>query len=144
MKKIKVFEPWFFIFFGLFHLHRIWGLIDRTAYATFWIKVMNEKGLFYYSLMGALATLCILGIITFVKNFHNNYWWRWIYFFGGGYLLFDLYAIATSLSFWNKLVMMMFDIQAPYWNILWLTFILLGALVFILGIYLYKKRKQQS
>ncbi len=31
-KKILAFEPWFFIFFGLFHLHRIWGLIDRNSY----------------------------------------------------------------------------------------------------------------
>ena len=27
MKKIYSFEPWFFIFFGVFHLHRIWGRI---------------------------------------------------------------------------------------------------------------------
>lgn len=32
MKKIYSYEPWFFIFFGLFHLHRIWGLADRDSY----------------------------------------------------------------------------------------------------------------
>ena len=25
MSKIYAWEPWFFIVFGLFHLHRIWG-----------------------------------------------------------------------------------------------------------------------
>ncbi|MGN0501824.1 MAG: hypothetical protein ACI4HN_02770, partial [Ruminococcus sp.] len=78
-KKILIFEPWFFIFFGLFHLHRIWGLIDRNSYAEFWTGVLENKGLFYFVLMGVLAILCILGIITFCKNLHSNYWWRWIY-----------------------------------------------------------------
>lgn len=33
-----------FHIFGLFHLHRIWGLADRDSYATFWINVMERKG----------------------------------------------------------------------------------------------------
>lgn len=28
-KKIEVWEPWFFIIFGLFHMHRILGLVDK-------------------------------------------------------------------------------------------------------------------
>lgn len=32
-KKVLIWEPWFFMTFGLFHLHRIWGLIDRDSYA---------------------------------------------------------------------------------------------------------------
>ncbi len=144
MKKIEIFEPWFFIFFGFFHLHRIWGLIDRKSYADFWIGVMNEKGFFYYSLMGILAVFCILGIITFFKNLKNNYWWRWIYLFGGGYLLFDLFAIATGLSFWHKLLMLMFDTSAPYWNILWSVFISMGGAVFILGISLLIRRNKKQ
>ncbi len=40
MKKIEIYEPWFFLFFGLFHLHRIWGLIDRDSYADFWIGIL--------------------------------------------------------------------------------------------------------
>lgn len=39
-KKIIVWEPWFFMVFGLFHLHRIWGLIDRKSYAEFWNKLL--------------------------------------------------------------------------------------------------------
>lgn len=138
MKKIELFEPWFFMFFGVFHLHRIWGLFDRKSYADFWIGIMEHKGWFYYLLMGFLAILCILGIKTFLKNFHNNYWWRWIYIFGGSYVLFDLFAIATGLEFWHKLILQMYDISASYWNILWFLFIIMGGAVFILGIKLLK------
>ena len=69
MKKIEMFEPWFFMFFGVFHLHRIWGLLDRKSYADFWIGIMEHKGWFYYLLMGFLAILCIFGIKTFLKTF---------------------------------------------------------------------------
>lgn len=144
MKRIETYEPWFFIFFGLFHLHRIWAIIDRKSYADFWIGAMNEKGVFYYSLMGTLAVFCVLGIITFLKYLHHNYWWRWIYLFGGGYLLFDLFAIATGLSFWNKILMVMFNTSSPYWNILWSAFILMGGFVFLLGITLIIKEKTQK
>ena len=37
-KKVFMWEPWFFMAFGLFHLHRIWGLIDRSAYAGFCVN----------------------------------------------------------------------------------------------------------
>lgn len=79
MKKIYSWEPWFFIFFGIFHLHRIWGLIDRTSYAKFWIGILKNKGVAYFVIMGLLAVLCILGMITFVTNRKKNYWWRCIY-----------------------------------------------------------------
>ena len=41
----------------------------------------------------------VLGIFTFTKCRGNNDWWRWIYLFGGAYVLFDLYAIASGLEF---------------------------------------------
>lgn len=47
-------------FFGLFHLHRIWGLIDRTSYADFWLGILENKGAFYFVLMGILAFLLVL------------------------------------------------------------------------------------
>ena len=140
-RKVFAWEPWFFIAFGLFHLHRIWGLIDRNSYAAFWIGVLENKGLFYFALMGILAVLCILGVVTFVKNKKDNYWWRWIYLFGGTYLLFDLFAIAIGLEFWNNLLLWMFDITSIYWNYIWLFFISLGGFVFLLGIKLLLKRK---
>ena len=95
MKKIYRWEPWFFLFFGIFHLHRIWALIDRESYASFWLGVMKSKGLIYFLLMGILSVLCILGIVTFFRERGKNYWWRWIYICGGDYLLFDLFAIEV-------------------------------------------------
>lgn len=139
MKKIYSFEPCFFLFFGLFHLHRIWGLIDRQAYAAFWIGVMEKRGIFYFLLMGILAVLCVLGMVTFFANLRRNYWWRWIYIFGGGYLLFDLFAITTGLRFWHELILAMFDVTASYWNLLWGGFVVLGGGVFVLGCLLLKR-----
>ena len=139
MRKIYWFEPYFFLFFGLFHLHRIWGLIDRSSYAGFWIDTMENRGITYFVLMGILSSLCILGIIIFFKKMRHNYWWRWIYLCGGSYLLFDLFAIATGLEFWHDLIIAMFDINAWYWNILWGGFIILGAAVFVLGVSLMCK-----
>ena len=117
MKKIYAWEPWFFMFFGLFHLHRIWGLVDRASYADFWLGILESKGVIYFVLMGILAFLCVCGIVVFCKNVKNNYWWRWIYIFGGGYLLFDLFAIAIELKIWNDLLLFMFDVHSPYWNL---------------------------
>ena len=141
-KKIYAWEPYFFMFFGLFHLHRIWGLIDRKSYADFWVGLMESKGIMYFVVMILLASLCVLGIITFCKNKGKNYWWRWIYIFGGSYVLFDLFAIAIGLEVWNSLILMMYDINAPYWNVLWLAFILLGGFVFTLGVRLLVQRKR--
>lgn len=141
MKKTEAFEPWFFIFFGVFHLHRIWGLIDRKSYADFWIGIMMNKGVAYYIIMGLLAALCILGIRTFIKNIHHNYWWRWIYVLGGSYLLFDLFAIAADLNFWHGLIIKMFDTSSSYWTMLWLIFILMGGASFALGMFLLIKRR---
>lgn len=144
MKKIQIYEPWFFFLFGLFHLHRIWGLFDREAYADFWLEVMTEKGVIYYSLMGVLALLCILGIITFWRNRRQNYWWRWIYLFGGGYVLFDLFAIAAGVRFWHELLLKMFDTSASYWNLLWSAFILMGGASLTLSILLFIKQHKQA
>ena len=144
MKKIYIYEPWFFIFFGVFHLHRIWGLVDRASYAAFWINVMESKGIFYFVLMGILAAFCVLGIVTFLRNLRHNYWWRWIYLCGGSYLLFDLFAIATELEFWHNLIYAMFDVTSPYWNLLWGGFIVLGGFVFGLGCSLLKGRLSET
>ena len=141
MRKIFAWEPWFFIVFGLFHIHRIWGLFDRQGYASFWTGIMENKGWPYFSIMGVLASLCLLGIVTFIRQRGQNYWWRWIYLYGGGYLLFDLFAIATGLGFWQVLLDKMFDTRSPYWNLIWGFFILMGTAVFILGISLLRRRR---
>jgi hypothetical protein len=125
-------------------MHRIWALIDRQSYADFWMGIYEEKGVTYFVLMGLLAGLCILGIVTFIRERKANYLWRWIYIFGGIYVLFDLFAIAIGLEVWQKLLEVMFDITSPYWNIIWGFFILLGTAVFILGIKLMFKRKEEE
>lgn len=144
MKKIYFWEPWFFMVFGIFHLHRIWAIIDRPSYASFWMGLMEDKGASYFFLMGALMILCLLGIVTFFHEFKRNYWWRWIYLFGGSYLLFDLFAISREIEFWNRLLFWMFDIDSPYWNFVWGTFIILGGLVFALGVHLFRAQQKQS
>ena len=131
-----------FYVFGVFHLHRIWGLVDRNSYAKFWINIMESRGLFYVVLMGILSALCVLGIIIFFRNLRYNYWWRWIYLCGSGYLLFDLFTIATGLEFWHDLILAMFDITAWYWNLLWGGFIIMGGAVFVLGVFILRQIKK--
>ncbi len=129
-------EPVFFIFFGLLHMHRIWGLIDRETYADFWLTVMMNRDAFYFSLMGAMSLFCIGGIILFILNRHNLKWWRWVYIFGGAYVIFDLFAIFTGLEVWTDLLNRMFDVNNPLWNLMWGAFIILGSASFIIGIWL--------
>lgn len=136
MRKIYCYEPFFFIFFGLFHVHRVWAFLNRQAYADFWIGILKEKGFLYFLIMGILGGLSILGVVTFLKNRKDNYWWRWIYLFGGAYLLIDLFAIATELEIWNRLLLYMFDVHSSYWDSIWLFFILIGLASFILGLFL--------
>ena len=94
--------------------------------------------------MGLLAGLCILGIVTFIRERKANYLWRWIYVFGGAYVLFDLFAIAIGLEVWKKLLSAMFDTSSALWNPIWLFFIVLGCAVFLLGIRLFVIRKREK
>ncbi len=93
-------------------------------------------------MMGILALLCILGIATFIKNRNDNYWWRWIYLFGGIYVLFDLFAIAIGLEFWKKILLRMFDVNSIYWNAVWIFFVMLGGFAFALGMNLLIQRNK--
>lgn len=56
-------------------------------------------------------------------------------------MLFDLFAIATGMKFWKRLLCMMFDTSLKYWNCIWVFFVLLGGFVFGLGIRLLTKEK---
>ena len=71
-------------------MHRIWALVDRQSYADFWMGIYEEKGVTYFVLMGLLAGLCILGIVTFIRERKANHLWRWIYVFGGIILIIFL------------------------------------------------------
>ena len=137
-QPIYWFEPWFFLLFGLFHLHRIWGLFDRRGYAGFWLGVLEERGPLYFSLMGLLAALCFAGLWAFFRCRRDNPWW--LYVFGGGYVLWDLFAIAAGLDFWRALLYGMFDVSSPFWNLIWGGFTALGGGVFLLGLFLLRQR----
>ena len=119
--KIAWYEPLFFLFFGAFNLHRVWGLADRESYAAFWLGVLTQKGPLYFGLMGLLAVLCLAGVAD-------------------GYVLFDLLAIAAGLSFWHSLLAWMFDVTSPCWNFLWGFFVLLGGASAALGLSLLVRR----
>lgn len=140
MKKIEMYEPWFFIIFGVFQLHRIWGLFDRTGYAEFWMGVMEAQGVLYCTFMGIRAALCLLGIVTFFVNLHKNYWWRWVYLLGGGYVLFDLAAVSMGWKVWQELLAQMFNVNLPYWNMVWGGFIVSGGASVLLGVVLMMKK----
>ena len=142
--SIHWFEPWFFLLFGLFHLHRVWGLLDRDAYSAFWLGVLEGQGALYFTLMGLLAALCLAGLWAFARHRRENTWWRWIYVLGGGYVLWDLFAIAAGLDFWEKLLYSMFDTALPCWDLLWGGFVLLGAGAFVLGLALLARRRRDA
>ena len=56
-------------------------------------------------------------------------------------MLFDLFAIAMGLKIWNDLLLLMFDVNSSYWNIVWGFFIALGAFVFCLGLKILKQSR---
>ena len=137
-RKIFWIEPLFFLLFGMFHLHRLWALMDKSAYAAFWLGVLEERGATYFGLMGVLVLLCVAGLSVFFRT--RRPWWRWLYLLGGGYVLFDLAAIAAGWEVWDSLLRWMFDVDNPAWNWLWGGFSGLGLLSLLFGFYLlYQK-----
>lgn len=59
-------------------------------------------------------------------------------------MLFDLFAIILKLEFWQKLILWMYDISSPYWNVLWFLFIIMGAAIFALGMNLLKRSNRSN
>lgn len=146
MKKSKIywFEPLVFIFFGVMHMSRIWGLFDRDGYRGFWMSAYYERGAAYFAISGIMAVLCVAGIVVFLKNFGRNYWWRWVYLFGGGYVIFDLAAISVKWQPWEDLLEFMYDVNSPYWNLIWGFFIIIGAMSLVLGICIAAGNRSKS
>ena len=66
---------------------------------------------------------------------------RGAYLLGGGYVLFDLLAIAAELLFWYRQLVAMFDTAAWYWSGLWGVFAALDAACLPLGIFLLRRRR---
>ena len=144
MKKIQLFEPWFFIAFGVFQLHRIWGLIDEKAYIDFWMNTAGQNSIVYYFIIGVLEILCIMGIITFFKNIHSNYRWRWLYFAGAALILFDLSAISAGSVIGRVLLSAMFGINYLCRRSLLMLLLAAGTFSFILGIDLLVRILKQN
>jgi hypothetical protein len=130
------FEPIIFLFFGIFLGSRVWAFFDRVGYAAFFVRLLVERNAIYFVFMFIMAVLCAAGIITFLRNHRHIVWWRWVYLFGGAYVLFDLLAIALGFTFWNDLLLWMFDTANPYWNVVWAAFSLIGISSFLVGSYL--------
>jgi len=141
--KILWFEPWIFIGFGIFHLHRVWAFLDPGAYAAFWIAFLESRSIAYYLAMLALLAPCLAGIAVFFLNLGRNYRWRWIYLIGGGYLTWDLTAQLFRISAVDSLLHAMFDLASPYWDLVWGFFVLLGAAALVLGIRMEMLRRKQ-
>ncbi|MDD6268663.1 MAG: hypothetical protein PUA84_01210 [Oscillospiraceae bacterium] len=133
MKSIQLFEPWFFIAFGVFQLHRIWGLIDEQAYIDFWLNTVGQNSMVYYFIIGILEILCIMGIITFFRNIRRNYRWRMLYFAGAALILADLSAISAGSVMGRFLLSAMFGVNYICRRSLLMLLLAAGTFSFILG-----------
>lgn len=70
------------MFFGLFHLHRIWGLVDRNSYADFWIGVLESRGLKFWN-----------KLLMWMFDVNSIYWnYVWLFFILLGNFAFCLGA----------------------------------------------------
>jgi len=136
MNKYKL-ESLVFLFFGLFHIHRIWAFIDSKSYNKFWLNILENRGPFFLILGFSLLIMSIIVILYFIVNFKDKKWWRWIYLFGGIYLVIDNVLNLFNNNFINNIVIKMYTMKQPYYSILWGLFIILGITCLIISKYLW-------
>jgi len=136
MNKYK-FESLFFLFFGLFHIHRIWAFIDSKSYNKFWLELLENRDISFFILGFLLFIITVIAIIYFIKNFKDKKWWRWIYLFGGIYLVIDSILNLLNVNIIKNIVVKMYTLKQPYYDILWGLFIILGIICFIISKYLW-------
>ena len=136
MTKYKL-EALFFLFFGLFHTHRIWAFIDAKSYNGFWLNVLENRGTFFYIFGVLFCMMSIIVIFYFLKKIKDKKWWRWIYLFGGTYFLIDNILNLLNNNFIKNVIIRMYTLQQPYYSILWGLFILLGIICIIISKYLW-------
>jgi hypothetical protein len=141
MNKYRM-ESIFFLFFGLFHTHRILAFIDAKAYNNFWLKILQNRNVPFYILGIILIILAIIVIIYFIKYFKEKKWWRWIYLFGGIYILIDCILNLLNNDYINCIVIKMYTLKQPYHNILWGFFIILGIICIVISKYLWNYSKK--
>ena len=65
MNKYKL-ESLVFLFFGLFHIHRIWAFIDSKSYNKFWLNILENRGSFFIILGFSLLIMSIIVILYFI------------------------------------------------------------------------------
>jgi hypothetical protein len=136
MNKYR-FESLIFFFFGLFHTHRIWAFVNSTSYNKFWLNILESRGTFFIILGLFLLIISILAIVYFIRNFKYKKWWRWIYLFGGIYLVIDTILNLFNNNLIKNIVIKMYTIKQPYYSILWGFFIALGLVCIIISKYLW-------
>ena len=141
MNKYKL-ESLVFLFFGLFHIHRIWAFIDFKSYNKFWLNILENRGSFFIILGFSLLIMSIIVILYFIVNFKNKKWWRWIYLFGGIYLVIDNVLNLFNNNLINNVVIKMYTMKQPYYSILWALFIILGIICIIISKYLWSYRRR--
>ncbi len=137
-------ESLFFLFFGIFHLHRILAFINPKAYNSFWLSILNNKNIFTYSLGIVILLLSIFAIIMFFSNLKNIKWWRWIYLFGGIYIFFDSLLNLLNFKMMTNLVIYMFTAPTPQYYFIWGFFVLLGLFCLILSNYLWNYKEKSG
>ena len=81
--------------------------------------------------------MSIIVILYFIINFKDKKWWRWIYLFGGIYLIIDNVLNLFNNNFINNVVIKMYTMKQPYYSILWGLFIILGIICLIISKYLW-------
>ena len=131
------FESLFYLFFGLFHMHRIWAFIDSKTYNDFWLSVLNNRNVLFNILGTILIILSIVLLIYFLNHYKENKWWRWIYLFGGIYVFVDCILNILNNNVIKYVVIKMYTLKQPFYNILWGFFILLGICCIIISRYLW-------
>jgi len=136
MYKYRV-ESLVFLFFGLFHIHRIWAFIDSKSYNEFWLNILESRGPFLFVLGFLLLIISIIVILYFIKNIKDIKWWRWIYLFGGIYLIIDNILNLLNNDFIKNVIIKMYTIKQPYYSILWGLFLVLGIFCIIISKYLW-------
>lgn len=134
-------EAILFLFFGMFHIHRIWAFIDPEAYSKFWLGLVSTQGKEYYALGIILVGMSISLIILFVLNIKRLFWWRWFYLIGGLYVLIDVCLNLLEVDFMQRAIVWLFTVEGVLWYIIWGNFVLLGLLSLFLSQWLWKKSK---
>jgi len=136
MNKYKI-ESFVFLFLGLFYIDKIWAFICPKDYNYFWLNILQTRNTIFYILEVTLAVLSLIQIILFLIYFKDKKWWRMIYLFGGIYVFIDSVSYILKSKFLSRILISMYMLKQPYYNILWGFFVFLGIVCFIISRYIW-------